>query len=788
MADHIELAKAYVTIVPTTTGMGNALTRELNGASAAAGTSAGNSFGDRFASTLGAAGKVAGAAMTAIAGATTAAVGAAATGVVNLTTQSVQAYSEFEQLTGGISKLYGTAGQSLEEYANSLGDTDLTMEEIEDQFNSLARAEEMMAQNAQEAYATAGMSANEYMQSVTGFSAALINSLGGDTEEAARIADIAMRDLSDNANTFGVQSAQELANIYGALARGSFQTLDSLNLGFAGTQQGMIDLINASGIFETQIDSLENVSFDQMLLAIHAVQENMGIAGTTANEAMGTIQGSIGMLQGAWTNLLTGMGDAEADLSGLIDNVVTSALAVVDNIAPVAEQAMGGIAQLIDGLAPVLEDHLPSMIESLLPSLLSAVTSIITSVANALPTIASVLLPQVSNVIRQVLPTILSLVPSFISIGGEIISAVITGLIENAEEITEAGLGVLQTLIDSFAEAANGDGLSQLVDTTMLIIQKLGEFLVLNLPTIMGTITELISQLVIMFTTPENQVMMMDLALQLILAVADGLVQAIPNLVSVIPQLIAANIQSIGQLFPMVLEFIGQLLGDLALMVLGLVGGLMGDSYEEVMSSLEEVWDFVSQSFDDAISGLGEWIGNIGENISALWEDIKEWFSGGVDTVMETFDDWWDSITEWFGNLADNALTWAGDLIDNFVSGLTSGISVVEGAVSGIADSVRSFLGFSEPEKGPLSNFHTYAPDMIDLFNEGIEDSTPELEATLNRTLSVPALSSDTIAEYNPGTSVNEGGNIVIPINIGQEMLDTIIVRSEQISTYRRGS
>lgn len=737
---------------------------------------------DRARSMFSSVGGAIGAGVTAMAGVTTAAIGAAATGVVNLTTQSVQAYSEFEQLTGGISKLFGTAGQSLEEYANSLGETDMTMEEIEDQFNSLARAEDLMAENAQNAYATAGMSANEYMQSVTGFSAALINSLGGDTEEAARIADIAMRDLADNANTFGVQSAQELANVYGALARGSFQTLDSLNLGFAGTQEGMIDLINSSGIFEEQIDSLDNVSFAQMLEAIHAVQENMGIANTTLNEAMGTIQGSIGMLQGAWTNLLTGLGDSEADLGGLIDNVVTSALAVVDNIAPVAEQALGGIAQLIDGLAPILEERLPSLIENTLPSLLSAVTSIITAVANALPSIASVLLPQVSNVIQRTLPAILSLVPQFISIGGEIIRSVITGLVENAGEITQAGLDVLQTLIDGFAEATSGDGISQLIDTTMQIVEMIGNFLVENAPTLITAAVELITQLAMMLTDPTNLQMLIDLSLQLILAIGDGLVQSAPALGNAIVAVIGNLLITLWNELPNILSTIGQLLGEIAMLVIGLVGGLMGQSYDEVVGNLTAVWENVSEFFTGIGEGFSLFVDNVIGFVSGLWEDISTFFTDGITNVGDALAGWWEELSTWFGNLADNALTWAGDMIDNFVSGITGGISRVGEAVSGIADTVAGYIGFSEPEdpRSALHNFHTFAPDMIDLWNSSLEGAIPELSMGMSSMADYIADNMPSLEGAGDMAGVVNMPTIVLQNYMGSELIDEVVVNSNQ--------
>ena len=734
---------------------------------------------DRARSMFTSVGGAIGAGVTAMAGATATAIGAAATGVTRLTSAAVQSYGEFEQLSGGISKLYGTAGQSIEEYAASMG---ASVDEVREQFEALENAQNMMAQNAQNAYATAGMSANEYMSSVTSFSSALINSLGGDTERAAEIADMAMRDLADNANTFGTASAQELSNIYSALARGSFQTLDSLNLGFAGTQQGMIDLINASGIFEEQIDSLENVSFDQMLIAIHEVQDQMNIAGATEAEAMGTIEGSLGMLQGAWQNLLTGLGDSEADLGGLIDNVVTSALAVVDNIVPVAEQAMNGIAQLIDGIAPVLEENLPNLINTVLPSLLSAITSIISAVASALPTIAGVLLPEISNIIQRTLPSILSLVPQFISIGGELIRGVITGLVQNASEITQAGLDVLQTLIDGFAEATSGDGIAQLVDTTMQIVEMIGTFLVENAPTLITAAVQLITQLAMLLTDPSNLQMLIDMSLQLILAVADGLVQSAPMLANAVVAVIGNLLMALWNELPNILSTIAQLLGDVIVLVIGLVGGLMGQSFDEVQNGIVEVGSFLQEKFSEFITNVANFGADIIEGIVNLWMGIGTAFLDGISSVGEALSGWWDELMTFGSDIASAALTWAGDMIDNFVSGIRNGIGAVGDAVSSIADTVAGYIGFSEPEdpRSALHNFHTFAPDMIDLWNTSLEGAIPELSFGMSNMADYIADSMPSLSDAGDMAGVVSMPPIVVQAYFGQEKIDEVMVESNQ--------
>lgn len=694
--------------------------------------------------------------VTAVAGVTTAAVGLATRGVVNLTTQSVQAYADYEQLVGGINKLYGDASDT-------------------------------MLANAQQAYMTAGMDANTYMQTVTSFSASLLNSLGGDAEQAAAIADMAMRDIADNANTFGTMTAEELSSVYTALAKGNYTLLDNLNLGYAGSQAGMIALINDAGIFEEEIDSLDNVTFDQMIQAIHNVQTEFNITDTTVNEAVSSISGSIGMLQGAWQNLLIGLSDENADMGSLIDNVVSSVVQVVNNITPVAEQAMSGIASLIDQVAPILSERLPGMITTVLPSLLSAITSIISAVASALPEIAGVLLPQISNVIQQTLPAVLSLVPQFIRIGGEIISAVIQGLVSNAGEITQAGLDVLQTLIDGFAEATSGDGIAQLVDTTMQIVEMIGTFLVENAPTLITAAVQLITTLVTLLTDPSNLQMLIDLSLQLVLAVADGLVQSAPMLGNAVVAVIGNLLMALWNELPNILSTIAQLIGDIIVLVIGLVGGLMGQSFDEVQNGILETGSFLQEKFSEFIDNVVNFGADIIEGIVNLWMGIGTAFLDGITSVGEALSGWWDELTEFGSNLASAAITWAGDMIDNFISGIRNGIGAVGDAVSSIADTVASYIGFSEPDIGALSNFHTFAPDMIDLWNETLEDSIPNLSVGMGSM-------SDYVADNMPSPeeageiSANMSGTpIVVQAYFGNEKFDEYVVDSNQRMAFISG-
>jgi len=720
-----------------------------------------------------------------------AALGAAATGVVNLTTQAVNSYAEYEQMVGGIGKIFGTAGQSLDEYRASLGETDLSLEEIEQQYHSLEATQQLVLDNANNAWRTAGLGVNEYMSTVTTLSGALLGSLDNNSELAAQYADRAIGDMSDIANTYGY-TMDEVSQIYTSVSRGLYQTIDTLTAGqFAGTKSGYEELINTMASMTDIQERLNitveegNYDYDNFVNAMSVYNEYMGIAGTTTNEAMSTIQGSMAMLQSTWQNLIAGLGNENADLGSLIDNVVTSAMAVVNNVSPIVEQALGGIASLIEQIAPVISEQLPTLIDTVLPSLLDAATTLVVAVADNLPDILSAITSRLPNILNQIIPAIVGLIPSLIVVAGQIISAIGSALVDNAVELTQAALDVLQTLVNSFLSATEGDGLTELIDVTMQIIEMIGNFLIENAPALITAATELIVQLVTLLTDPTNLQMLIDLSLQLILAIADGLVQAAPMIAAVIPQIMANSIQVTISEFPKVLETIGLLLGDLALLVFDLIGGMMGMSHDEIVGSITAIGDYVSQSFSDFITGLTEWITNVGNNISEMWTNIKDWFTSGIDDAMTALGGWWDEISEWFTNLADNALTWAGDLVTNFVSGITNGISSIGSAMSGFAETVASYIHFSEPDVGALSNFSTFAPDMIDLFASGIEENLPTIGLAMNNM-------SGYVADRMPsmeatGNVMNNLPPIVVQAYFGNEKFDEYVIDSNQRSDFISG-
>ena len=380
-----EIARAYVLVVPSTQGAQKSLTKELVPEAEAASHEAGTKGGAAFKSAL-----------TTAAKATAAAMAAAVAGAAALIKSSLDAYANTEQLAGGIEKLFGT------DAANTV----LT--------------------NAADAYRTAGMSANDYMQQVTGISAALLKS-GISAEEAAIKADEAMRQIADNANTFGRLSAEELGNVYSALARGSFQVLDQLSLGYGGSKTGMQQLIRDANAYAKATGRAADLTVDNfadIVTAIGLIQEKQGIANTTVMEAEHTISGSLTMLSASWRNFIAGLGDPNADLDKLIANVMSSLDAAASNIIPTVDRIAKALVKALPDLVKKVADWLPTA----LPTVLEAVVTLATSVAEQLPGILETLITVLTDNSEMLIGAAISIAMALVSAAPRILSVLIDAI------------------------------------------------------------------------------------------------------------------------------------------------------------------------------------------------------------------------------------------------------------------------------------------------------------------------------------------------------------------------
>jgi len=428
----IELAKAYVQIVPKAEGLGNEIRRQFEGAGDAAGTAGGQRASGAFARAMNAAGKI-----------TAAAIGAAATGIGALSKAAISGYADFEQLTGGIETLFGTTKDAFVDAAVASG---MSVSTALEEFKTFTQASDVVLSNAANAYLTAGLSANDYLETVTGFTGALLQSLGGDTQEAAKYADQAITDMADNANKMG-SSISSIQEAYQSFARGQWQLLDNLKLGYSGTKEEMQRLLNDA----TAISGIEYdiSSYADIVSAIHVIQTEMGITGTTALEASSTISGSFSTLQASWKNLLVGMADDNADFGGLIENLETSAISFLNNIIPRIETTLQGFGRLVGDIAPIIAAELPGLVSEILPDLLASAVSLVDGIVAALPSLVQTVLTALIGALPLIIQTGFDLFIGLIGALPEIISTIVAALPEIITSIVTTITGNIPALVDA---------------------------------------------------------------------------------------------------------------------------------------------------------------------------------------------------------------------------------------------------------------------------------------------------------------------------------------------------
>ena len=480
--------------------------------------------------------------------------GAVASAAKSVVGGAVEAYSTYEQMVGGVDKLFGDASGKLQQYAA-------------------------------QAYQTSGMSANQYMEQATSFSAALINSLGGDTARAADMADVAMRAMSDNVNVFG-SNAEDVQNAIMGISRQNYTMIDNLKLGYAGTKQGMEQLIadaNAWGAANGEASDLSIDSFADCVQAIQQVQEAQGIAGTTAKEAAGTIEGSVTMAKAAWENLLTGLADPDADVGALVGNLLGAVDNVVTNVAP-------RVGQVFTTVVSYLPQAVSQVGQTLLPVVADAAAGLVGAAASALGTVreylagvdwageAQSLLAGIASVVGPLLSQAAQLLQYLLVAVAQLMVGVMTYMSEHAQEI---------------------------VDTLTMVIQLLATAIGDNLPTILAAAVTLFLALA---TAVIND------APQILAAIGTLLMQAVAAVAGAVGQMLSAGLKFVGGLLSgatkkgaEVVDWFAGLPGRI-LSALGDLGGLLVGAGRSVidglLSGLKSAWGGVT----DFVGGIADWI------------------------------------------------------------------------------------------------------------------------------------------------------------------------------------
>lgn len=506
-----------------------------------------NGISGKVQSGLGKLGSIAGTAMKGV----TAAVGAASTALAGLGSASVSSYADLEQNVGGIETLFkGSADKVIK--------------------------------NAENAYKTAGMSANQYMETVTGFSASLLQSLGGDTDKAADVADMALTDMADNANKMGT-SMESIQYAYQGFAKQNYTMLDNLKLGYGGTKEEMERLLSdAQKITGVKYD-ISNLN--DVYQAIHVVQGQLGITGTTAKEAASTISGSVSSMKSAFDNFLNG--------SGTMDQLVETGITAIQNI-------VNAVGQLLPQLMQSLSDATPQII--------AGINQIFPQILDLIMTNAPTLISTIGQVLMALVQSLLPYMPQLLNIAMQLIQSFITGLITMLPQIIQMGMQLITQLILGIAQM-----LPQLI------------------PQAINAIITIVNGLL------DNIDMLIDAAIQLILGLADGLINALPILIEKAPEIIMKLVTALIKNAPKILEAGVQLIVKLVEgvgSVLGKLGQMAGTIIQTIWDGLKSLPSKMIEVGKNLIQGIWNGISNA---VGWLWDKISGFCSGIVDKIKGFF-------------------------------------------------------------------------------------------------------------------------------------------------------
>ena len=618
---------------------------------------------------------------------------AAATAVTALVSKSVGAFADYEQLTGGVETLFGAGGRSVEEYAQSVGKS---VSDVQGKYDSLMSAQNVVLENANKAYMTAGMSANEYMDTVTGFSASLISSLGGDTNKAADYANSALVDMSDNANKMGTDM-ESIKNAYQGFAKQNYTMLDNLKLGYGGTQEEMKRLLSDAEKLTGQRYDIS--SFADITQAIHAIQTQMDITGTTAKEASTTISGSWGSLKAAFQNVLVGLTTGGDMFDQSLDALINTAVTFGQNIIPAIKGALSGIGYLIEGLAPVIGETIPPLINDLAPTLANSAVSLISSLVNGLTQSATQFSECLSNMIIVAVAGISTVVPQLLDAASKIVSNLMQGLTNSMPQIVNGAVTLIEGLVDGLV-----DNVPLLVMGAVQLVASLANGLIANLPRIIDAGVNLITGIVSASYSMMPQII--QNGMQLVVNLAVGLVRAIPQLIAALPRITGAIVKGFKSVnwFDLGLQLIKSIWEG--------IKSIGSEMWNGVKEKTSELWggvkNVVSEKLNNIKSAYDAHGGGLKGATFAAIEGVKEYYRTGYDAINqltggklgevvnavgEKMEVVKGKFSEAFGNVKNTVMT----IFENIKNGITEKISAAVNKVKeifgSIADKVSEVWG-----------------------------------------------------------------------------------------------
>ena len=598
--------------------------------------------------------------------------GVAATAMGTITTMAVKNYADYEQLVGGVETLFGAGGKSLGEYAASVGQS---VSQAKKEYDSLMNAQSTVLRNADVAFKTAGLSANEYMETVTSFSASLIQSLGGDTKKAAEAADQAIVDMSDNANKMGT-SMESIQSAYQGFAKQNYTMLDNLKLGYGGTATEMARLINDSGVLgDAMIDlgdkqnigaALSEVGFAKMVEAIHVVQTEMGITGTTALEASTTISGSISSMKSAWQNFLVGLADGNQNMDTLVSNLFESVTTVGANLIPRIQQTVKSIVNVVKTNAPKIIAEIKTMMVEMLPSLIETSTNIVNKLKEKFIAYSPIVLDGIGKLITGIAGFIQSSLPIVTEKAKDIVSGLGQKIKENLPILISKGLDIMTGLSES---------------------------ILANLPTLVAT------------------------GMDLIKSIAEGYVSALPDLIAKAPQIIInlanAISQSMQTIFMKGFEIVWELIKGIVSAIPDLIS-----NFDNIIKSIFALWNAINwiNLGKNLINGITNGIKNMGANLkntaNNLFKELDKLIGNIFKSIEKSIMNPINSAKNLFSTAVTGMKNLAVSTFNSLKSSVESIFSAVKSAmVNPIETAKNTIKGIIDTIKG-LFNFQISFPQI----------------------------------------------------------------------------
>lgn len=726
------VGSAYVSLMPSMDGFASKIGKEFG----SQGNAAGKAFGDSMTVGIDGGAKKSSGILTGLGtvakGAATAAVAGftALTGAVTaIGGAALSAYADYEQLVGGVDTLFGSASQTLQGYAA-------------------------------EAYKTCGMSANQYMTQATSFAASLVSSCSGDVAKAADYANMAMGDMSDNVNKMG-SDMTDVQNAYQGFAKQNYTMLDNLKLGYGGTQAEMKRLIaDANKLRQEQGKNADLTidSYADVVEAIHTVQENMGITGTTAKEAATTISGSIGMAKAAWENFITGLGRDDVDFSQLTQQLLESIGAVATNVAPRVAQIGQGIITAFPVVLSGLGTVLAPVVSEALSTAWNIAVNALAGIGIHLPNVDSSQMLSGINAAMDAAKLLLTDPAAFLEKGNQLVQSVGSGIRAGVPKIVSEGLNILTSLSQAFLT-----GFPQIVSMGGQLVLSLVQGLMDSLPSLIEQGPQIVSNIANGISAAAG--VLLDTGLQIIVAIGTGLVNAVPTLLANIPQILQAVwdafiayqwvtlggtlVTSIGEgiaalgsqiptklkgFFDQAVNHAGEFVSNMA--AKGLQAG--SDFLLNIAATLSQMPGRVAGWFSEIIFNAASLVSSLGAKASAAGQGFLSGIQGGFNAAVSFVASIPGRVIGAIGDLGGLLVNSGRSLINGFVSGIKSAIGGAVSAASGAVSQIRSFFPFSPAKRGPFSGhgYTTYSGKaLMEGWAEGIGNGTGAVNSAITSAL-----------------------------------------------------